>query len=147
MFELRRGRRVLLSTELKKSNASVTTVWSPDSEWLAVTWSDGGAIGLFRTRIFHLEGDRVSEVNVAEKAFRDFQSRHSCPSRGENLQAYQWDAASKAFMLVMSVYPTGDCGRELGHTEAYLVRPTDGEILHHLTAGQLTAYMRSNPLR
>jgi hypothetical protein len=110
-----------------------------------VTWSDGGAIGNFHTRIFHVQGDSIREFATVESAFKSFESRHFCKARGDNVQAYGWDEPTHTLVLVMSVYPTGDCGRDLGHTEAYFVRPTDGTVTHHLTAAQLNAYMKRHP--
>jgi len=146
LFQLRRKENLLLSTDLKDLNSSVTTVWSPSSDWLAVTWSDGGAIGIFRTKVFHIEAGRVSEAAGATSAFSQFRTKYSCPSRGENLQTYRWDVATSSFVFVMSVYPTGDCGTNLGHTEAYFVAPSNGKILRKLTASQLKLYMRQHPI-
>jgi hypothetical protein len=145
-FVLRRGDRTLLTTVLKDLSASVFVVWSEKSDWFAVTWSDGGAIGNFHTRVFHVQGDEVRETKAVDSAFRDFRSRHFCKQRGDNVQAYGWDKNSDSLVLVMSVYPTGDCGREMGHTEAYFVQATDGKVLRHLTFAQLNAYTERHPV-
>jgi hypothetical protein len=144
-FVLRRDRKVLLTTPLKDLSASVSVVWSQKNDWFAVTWSDGGAVGGFHTRVFHIAGDEVRETRAVDRAFQDFRSRHSCKARGENVQAYRWDEANEALVLVMSVYPASDCGKEMGHTEAYFVQPADGGILHHVDLAQLKAYMKTYP--
>jgi len=144
-FVMRRGRKVLLTTPLKDLSASVSVVWSQKSDWFAVTWSDGGAIGNFHTRIFHVVDEAVQEFPTVRNAFRSFRSRHWCRVRGDNVQAYRWDE-SGAIVLVMSVYPTGDCGEEAGHMEAYFVRPTDGIVLRRLTAARLDAYIKTHPV-
>jgi len=64
---------------------------------------------------------------------------------GKTYQAYRWDEANEALVLVMSVYPASDCGKEMGHTEAYFVQPADGGILHHVDLAQLEAYMKTYP--
>lgn len=145
-FVLRRTDKTLLTTPLKDLSASVFVVWSEKSDWFAVTWSDGGAIGNFHTRVFHIQDDEVHESRAIDTAFRDFRSGHFCKSRGDNVQAYGWDNESNALVLVMSVYPTGDCGHDLGHTEAYFVQATNGRILQHLTLGQLNAYIERHPV-
>jgi hypothetical protein len=146
-FVLRRDDKILLTTPLKDLSASVSTVWSSKSDWLAVTWSDGGAVGGFHTRVFHLVGDEVRETSATVIAFRDFRSRHSCKARGENVQAYRWDEATEGLVLVMSVYPASDCGKQMGHMEAYLVRPTDGSILQHFDLAQFNAYAKRYPIQ
>ncbi len=144
-FTLSRERKTILSTHLKDLSASVYVVWSQGTDWFAVTWSDGGAIGGFHTRVFHLAGDEVNETEAGRIAFADFRSRYWCKTRGDNVQAYGWDERTGALVLVTSVYPTGDCGKDLGHTEAYLVQPTDGAILRHLSFSEFNVYAKSHP--
>lgn len=40
-------------------------------------------------------------------------------------------------MLMTEVYPTGDCGPDLGHAEGYQVSVPGGKIERHLTLSQL----------
>ena len=144
-FTLIRERKMILSTRLKDLSASVFVAWSERNDWLAITWSDGGAIGNFHTRVFHIAGDKVNEAESVRKAFADFRSRHWCKTRGDNVQAYGWDQKTGALVLVTSVYPTGDCGNDLGHTEAYFVQPKDGAIIKHLSQRDFNVYTKSNP--
>jgi hypothetical protein len=55
-FRQAHGKKTLLDTDLKDLSASVSVAWSPNSEWFAVTWSDGGSLGTFHTRVFHIQG-------------------------------------------------------------------------------------------
>lgn len=126
-------------------SASVFVVWSQRNDWFAITWSDGGAIGNFHTRVFHIAGNNVKEADSVKPAYADFRSRHWCRIRGNNVQAYGWDETSGALVLVTSVYPTGDCGKDLGHTEAYLVQPASGAILKHLSLRDFNEYAKSHP--
>jgi hypothetical protein len=144
-FTLSRERKVIFSTNLKDLSASVSVVWSETSDWFAITWSDGGAIGSFHTRVFHLVGEKVNEAESVGIAYDDFRSRHWCRTRGDNVQAYGWDKDTGALVLLTSVYPTGDCGKDLGHTEAYLVQPVDGAILRHLSLSEFNVYAKSHP--
>lgn len=149
----RRPRRLCASSRaeiadpypLKDLSASVSVVWSDDRHSFAVTWSDGGAIGAFSVRVFHVEADSVSELPAWEKAWTEFKKRHWCRTRGDNIQAYSWLPDSKQLILVLSVYPTGDCGADLGHTEAYVVNAKTGEIEQNWSIKKLNAYMRLHP--
>ena len=144
-FVLARGAMVLLRTQLDDLDASVSVVWSDDQKNFAITWSDGGSIGGFHVRAFHIDGDTVSELPVASRAFESFKARHWCELRGDNIQAHSWLHESRDLLLVVSVYPTGDCGKEMGHTEAYVVEAATGQIREHWNLKQLNTYMRSHP--
>jgi hypothetical protein len=143
LFRLKRGVKTIYTTNLKDLSASVSVVWTAAGDWFAITWSNGGAVGGFQTRVFHVEGDKVTERYAARAALREFRSRHSCRARGENEQAYRWDEQTGALILVMSVYPTSDCGRDMGHTEAYFVDPADGKVVRHLTGSQFEVYVKN----
>ena len=144
-FVLNRGKQSLLRTELKDLSASVSVVWSPDRRSFALTWSNGGAEGGFNVRVFRIQDDSVRELPSTQKAFDDFRSRHWCEARGDNLQAYRWSRDSRQLVLVLSVYPTSDCGRQMGHTEGYLVDATTGQIKENWSASRLKAFIRSHP--
>ena len=144
-FVLARGGRVLLRTPLEDLDASVSVVWSHDQKNFAITWSDGGEIGIFHVRAFHLDGDRASELPAVNHAYEAFKARHWCEERGDNIQAHSWLHESRDLLLVLSVYPTSDCGKEMGHTEAYVVEALTGQIREHWDLKQLKAYMRSHP--
>jgi hypothetical protein len=144
-FVLRRTEKELLRTPLKDLSASTSVVWSDDKKNFAVTWSNGGASGWFDVRVFHIEGNSVTEFPATRKAFAAFKSRHWCEERGDNIQAYQWTPDSRGLVLVLSVYPTSDCGREMGHTEAYVVDVAKGNIRQHWDLKQLNSYIRSHP--
>ena len=89
-FNLSRGQKVILSTRLKDLSASVFVVWLERNEWFAITWSDGGAIGNFHTRVVQIAGDQAVEAESVKTAFSDFRGRHWCKARGDNVQAYGW---------------------------------------------------------
>jgi hypothetical protein len=144
-FVLARADKVLLRAHLQDLDASVSVVWAEDQKNFAVTWSDGGAIGGFHVRAFHVDGDSVSELPVANRAFESFKAQHWCEQRGDNIQAHSWLNESRDLLLILSVYPTSDCGKEMGHTEAYLVEATTGQIREHWDVKRLNSYMRSHP--
>ena len=144
-FQLTSDGKLLFETSLLDLSASVSVVWSKDNSSFAITWSNGGAIGGFQVRSFKIDGDRVTEEPVTKSAWPDFKARHYCKPRGDNIQAYEWSSAGDKLLLVLSVYPTGDCGKDLGHTEAYWVQANTGEIRQHLTLRELNLYMKHHP--
>jgi hypothetical protein len=144
-FVLRQAQKELLRTPLKDLSASTSVVWSDDDRHFAITWSNGGAIGGFEVRVFQIDGASVTELPAISKAFEAFKARHWCEERGDNIQAYRWAADSKGLILVLSVYPTSDCGKEMGHTEAYVVDAATGNIREHWSIKQLNQYLRSHP--
>jgi len=106
---------------------------------IALTYSDGGAIGGFHVRVFQVTDDVVTDVsNAIEGAVSDFKARHYCKSRGNNITALKWIKGD--LLLMTEVYPTGDCGPDLGHIEAYRVSVPDGKIRERLTLDQLKSY-------
>jgi hypothetical protein len=144
-FVLRRANKELLRTGLKDLSASTSVVWSDDKRSFAVTWSNGGAIGNFSVRVFHIDGDSATEWPATQQAFDIFKARHWCRTRGDNIQAYRWLPDSRALVLVLSVYPTSDCGKDLGHTEAYVVDAPTGNVKEHWGIRRLNAYMGLHP--
>ena len=102
--------------------------------------SDGGAIGGFHVRVFLVDGDTVKDATGAiEPAVNAFKSRHFCKTRGNNVTALKWLDDSR-LMLMTEAYPTGDCGQDLGHAEAYIVAIPSGKIERHLTREQLKRF-------
>jgi hypothetical protein len=144
-FILARSHKQLLRTELKDLSASVSVVWSDDQKNFAITWSDGGAIGGFHVHAFRIDGDSVTRLPATKQAWTAFTSRHWCKERGDNIQAHSWYPDSQSLVLVLSVYPTGDCGSDLGHTEGFVVDASSGEIREHWDIRQLNAYLKSHP--
>lgn len=144
-FLLRRNGKEILRTLLKDADASVSVVWADDNKHFAVTWSDGGAIGGFHVRAFQVQGDSVTELPAASKAFAAFKSHHWCETRGDNVQAYQWLPDSRDLVLVLSVYPTSDCGKEMGYTEGYVVDAATGDVRQHWNPKKLNRYIHAHP--
>lgn len=110
-----------------------------DEAHVALTYSDGGAIGAFHVRVFLIDGGSVTDASGSiNQAVADFKSRHYCKARGNNVTALKWIAGS--LLLLTEVYPTGDCGADLGHLEGYRISVPGGEILEHLTLSELQRY-------
>jgi hypothetical protein len=110
-----------------------------DQAHIALTYSDGGAIGGFHVRVFLIDGNGVRDVSKCiDSAIADFKARHYCKTRGNNVSALKWIRGS--LLILTEVYPTGDCGPDLGHLEGYFVSVPQGTILDHMTLNQLKHY-------
>jgi hypothetical protein len=106
---------------------------------LAMTYGSGESIGLFEVAVFQIHADEVTDVSASvEPAFTDFKSRHYCKARGDNVTALKWIGGD--LLLMMEVYPTSDCGPDLGHVEGYRVSIPNGKIVEHLTLAELRHY-------
>jgi hypothetical protein len=143
-FVLERNGTQLLSAELKDLDASVSVVWNQASTRLAVTWSDGGAIGNFHVRVFEIDAKDADELPSTATAVTEFKARHYCEARGDNTQAYTW-IGNDELVLVTSVYNTSDCGPDLGHLEAYVVNASSGAILRHMNLAAFNRFAKAHP--
>lgn len=110
-----------------------------DQAHIALTYSDGGAIGRFNVRVFLIDGPGVRDVSKCiDRAVADFKARHYCHARGNNVTALKWIRGN--LLILPEVYPTGDCGPDLGYLEGYLVSIPEGKILEHMTLNRLKHY-------
>jgi hypothetical protein len=141
-FDVGRNGRSLYQFRVKDFyNPHGKILWSHDGTAFAIDYSDGGAIGVFHVRVFLVRGDTIVDATDAIRPAVDaFKSRHFCKSRGNNVTALKWVTDSRDLLLMTDVYPTSDCGAELGHTEGYVVSVPAGTIESHLTLDQLKRY-------
>ena len=103
-------------------------VLSPDHQWFAFTWSDGGAIGGFHTRLFEITQATVEEKTGQIKTIeREFSRLHFCRTRGNNYSAVRW-LSNRELLVEASVYPTGDCD-QLGYTDRFVLEVTTGKTV------------------
>jgi hypothetical protein len=135
---VRKGKTIFSFTE-KRLTSSWVWIAVGQHDHIALTYSDGGAIGGFHVRVFQVTDDAViDESKAIEAAVSDFKARHYCKSRGNNITALKWIKGD--LLLMAEVYPTSDCGPDLGHIEAYRVSLPSGKIQEHLTHEQLKSY-------
>jgi hypothetical protein len=144
-FVLRRAGKELLRFPLDGLSSSASVVWSNDKKNFAVTWAFGGDETGFRVRAFHIEGNTTAELPATRAARDDFDARYGCEERSNNVQAYSWFSDSRTLVLAVSVYSNGDCGRQPGRTEGYVVDAPSGRVLKRWNLKQLHAYMAANP--
>lgn len=137
-FSVQREARTIFTFTVDDLSSNAEILWSPDDKAFALNYSNGGAIGGFRVRVFLLNGDTVTDVSQAiQPAVDAFKARHFCKTRGNNVTALKWLHDSSHIVLLTEVYSTGDCGRDLGHAEGYIVAVPGGRIERHLTLEQL----------
>jgi hypothetical protein len=126
----KRENRILQTIKVKDlSNPNGWLAVSPNKSAFAITWSDGGAIGGFHTRVFErtAQGSFAERPAIVQNVIRDFEARHFCKARGDNFSAVGWLDINH-LILEASVYPTSDCGPDLGYTERYVVQLSNGAI-------------------
>jgi hypothetical protein len=135
--------RLLRSFDLRDLSGGVFLKWSPDSRAFYLMWSDGGIIGRYSVRVFSVDGEKVIESPTTRVAERDFAKRYYCETRGNNVYAIRWVNAEQ-LLIAAEVYPTSDCGRDMGITAGYIVRVEDGHILRQYSGKQLQAMWPSD---
>jgi hypothetical protein len=136
-----RGSKALLTLHIQDYSCDAAVLWAPDAKAFALNYSDGGAVGGFHVMVFAIQGDKITDISKAIKPAVDhFKVRHFCKTRGNNVRAFKWIRDSSRLILMADVYPTGDCGPDLGHTEGYVISIPDGKIVKHLTLNQLKSF-------
>jgi len=137
------GRKLLSRFTLKHLSAGIWLNWAPDSNAFFLMWSDGGAIGNFHVRVFRIRNDRVVELPTMKIAEAEFATEHYCRSRRNNSLALRWPNGSDSLVIATGVYPTSDCGKDLGFTIAYVVRTDDGKIIKRYSQTQTETLMKT----
>jgi len=122
---------------LHRLSGGVFVKWSPDSQAFFLMWSNGGMIGGYELRVFRVAGDKVTELPSSATAESEFERQHPCRDRGHNVFAIRWLDGSSRLLLALQVYPTSDCGKEMGLFAGYEVRAVDGAVLRRYTEPQL----------
>lgn len=129
-FRVTIGKTLILSEfGIPDVSSNVEVGWSPDSSEFFISYSDGGAIGGYHVQLYRVVGTILKKSRVPETVSEHFRTTHGCKSRGKNLFFLDWTLDSKVGFFVAEVYPTGDCGKELGVHRGYAVRLQDGKIL------------------
>lgn len=137
------GLRVFLAEKLigefplKDLSGGIFVKWAADSRAFYLMWSNGGTIGGYSVRVFRVAGNRVKEVPATDVAERDFARSHYCKMRGNNVFAIQWVNGSDTLLVATQVYPTSDCGKDMGLYGGYEVRIDDGAIVHRYSEQKL----------
>lgn len=128
-FRVGVGSTILRDLALPDLTSNVEVGWSPDSSEFFVSYSDSGAIGGYHVHLYRVVGNTLEKSPIPATVAERFKSKHWCESRGNNLYFLDWTPDSKVAFLVAEVYPTGDCGKELGVYLGYAVRLQGGKIV------------------
>lgn len=131
------------SIHLPGLSSNIEIVWSPDSEKFSIMYSDGGAEGAFHAHLYEFAEARVAELSrPVDAAFFDFKTRYYCQKRGNNIFVEGWTPDSSKIVIVVQVYPTGDCGEIFGKLEGYLM-DLKGNILRRYSEKQAQGIQKS----
>jgi hypothetical protein len=123
------GKAIISDLDMPDLSSNVEVGWSPDSSEFFISYSDGGAIGGYHVHLYRVVGNTLKESQVPTMVAERFKTQHWCESRGNNLFFLDWTPDSKVALFVAEVYPTGDCGKELGVYRGYAVGLQDRTIL------------------
>lgn len=135
-FQVLTGDRAVGEIRLKDMSSNIGVVWSPDSRKFLISYSDGGAIGGFHVHIYRVRTDSVKEMSEPPvMAFKDFENRYYCKTRGDNIEGIGWTSNSAAVFFIASVYPTSDCAPIWDKALGYLVS-LNGEIIRRYTRSE-----------
>jgi hypothetical protein len=139
------GRRVMHEYALQDLSGGIFVKWAPDSTAFYLMWSNGGMIGGYEVRVFRVGDNGVREVPAVTQVLKEFTQKHHCHDRGENIFAIRWVGQSDELMIATQVYPTSDCGKDMGFTAGYLVRIDDGDISARYPQSAVEAEMKKCP--
>jgi len=127
-FAVFQGSHSVTEISAEDLSSNIEIGWSPDSSQFFIQWSNGGAIGIYRLRIFRIEQSKLTELNAPQIAYAHFKKKHFCPERGMNNEfALGWTPDSKQLFLVLEIYPTGDC-TEASLFRGYVLNASTGKI-------------------
>jgi hypothetical protein len=143
LLSIFKGKALLGRYRLHDLSAGVFVKWSRDSRAFYLMWSNGGMIGRYNVRIFRVSSSGVREIFPTKLAEAEFKRRHNCATRGVNIFAIRW-LQNADVMIAMQVYPTSDCGKEMGFTRGYKIR-LDGTVVERYPQEIVEKEMKSCP--
>jgi hypothetical protein len=132
-----RGAKQLASFEIRDLSGGIFVAWAPDSKAFYFMWSNGGATGGYGVRVFKISDTAAVEIPTTKTAELDFERRYPCPARGHNVFAVKWLEGSGRMLLGLQVYPTSDCGGNMGRYRGYLVDTGSGALIRQYSGEEL----------
>lgn len=129
--------------------ASPSALWSPSSELLAITSTEGGLVGTWNVIVYSIEARGIVAHNVMNDVRADFAHRFpagvntpgthmfSDKERGAfakdaswvNVSACGWLSQPERLIVRASVPPSSRFGPNMGEKAVYVVDPLSGKIL------------------
>jgi hypothetical protein len=107
--------------------ASTSIKWSADSRSFYVEMS-ADTIGV-QLVAYTVIGHTLLKLKGPEVVAREFEEKHSCKSRENNLHVVRWEDDSQRLLLMPEVNGAKDCDGEMGYREGFLVDAESGKIL------------------
>jgi hypothetical protein len=149
-FIERGGQR--LSPAIRTYN-SPYALWSPDSDFLAITSSDGGLVGNWKVFVYEVVGSTVVQHNVMKQVQANLTRTYpgginppglnffSDKERAQfarddtwvNVLACRWLHNPERLLVNAQVPPSSGYGANMSKSIAYIVEPRSGRILHSYT--------------
>jgi hypothetical protein len=113
-------------------------LWSPDSQALGVTYSDGGSVGTYHARIYRVEQGGFQVEDPSAEVDEVFLSQKLVCFRPEapNVGVICWLGGSTRILLAAEIPPHSNCDNS-GTFKAYEVSLPSGEVVR--TYGQIEA--------
>lgn len=104
--------------------------WSPDSRAFFATYTQGGAVGQFVTKVFFVTPRGLRDIDPTKPLVADFMSRpHYCYwDEQPNLGSIMWIRGSSRLLVAAEVAPHTVC-EAMGTFRAYEVTIPNGKIL------------------
>jgi len=133
--------------------SSPYAMWSPASDLLALTSTDGGLVGSWEVFVYDIVQNSVVERNVMKRVQVDLARRYpgginppglnffSDVERAQfardvkwvNVLACRWLHDPERLLVNAQVPPSSSCGANMGKSTAYIIEPRSGRILHTYT--------------
>jgi len=108
--------------------------WSATSTLFFVTYSDGGAVGTYRTSAYRISSGSLEKLDLTGAVRRDFQRRYpKCFSFEEpNIAGITWSVDSTKLLVAAEVLPHSNCDN-MGTFNLYAVAVSNGRITNRMS--------------
>lgn len=138
------GKKLRGQVLLPDLSAGMFIKWAPDSRAFYLMWSDGGWLGEYHVRVYQIRERGMRETRATKFAVYDFHRHHSCAERGDNIYAVRW-IKSTELLIATEIYPTSDCGQQMGIIRGYAVDIATGRIMQRYSGNEIKNEMRTCP--
>jgi hypothetical protein len=123
-------------------------MWSPDSNYFLVTYTDGGALGTWAINLFKTAAGELTDLGkISRKAAGDYEARIKLRSRPHNQPLEIWETTEYCHVNVVSVkwlsatrlavaalVPGTSACRRMSDWDGYIVNVPSGEIEERVAA-------------
>lgn len=108
--------------------------WSPASDLIFATYSDGGNVGTYHVSTYRLSAGKLTKLDLTTAVRRDFTRGYPrCFSPEEpNIAAIAWSADSTRLLVAAEVLPHSNC-EDMGTFKLYVVSIATGAIINRIS--------------